>query len=36
MSNDDHSSPEQIASWTFWLTMVGVGSWIAVVFIFIL
>jgi hypothetical protein len=34
MSQD--KSPEQLATLTFWLTMVGVGAWIAIAFIFII
>ncbi len=34
MSQD--KSPDQIATVTFWLTMIGVGAWIAVSFIFII
>ncbi len=29
-------SPDQLAYWTFVLTMVGVGLWIAVAFVFVL
>jgi len=28
--------PDQLARWGFWLSMVGVGAWITVVFVFIL
>jgi len=34
MSNE--RTPDQIARWAFLLTIVGVGAWIAVVFVFIL
>ena len=34
MSNQE--SPEKIAKWAFVLTLLSVGAWIAVVFIFIL
>jgi len=29
-------NPDQVARWAFWLTIIGVGAWIAVVFAFIL
>lgn len=29
-------TPDQIAAWIFWITMVGLTAWILSVFIFIL
>ena len=36
VSMPSNGSPEKIATWAFALTMLAVGAWIAVVFIFIL
>ena len=36
VSMSNHESPEKIAKWAFALTLLSVGAWIAVVFIFIL